>query len=126
MSSGTKRTWKGRDLYEELRRAKGAGLAVVLARINEREHELVLRVSGMSADEAGLRVLVEEIGRTYEARLSGAAREDEPMQYADVAEWQNKSTRGVEAQSRRDFFGASRTRLCTLDEATFQRSLTAF
>src|SRR5947208_3202632 len=61
-----------RDLYEELRRAEvreGDGLAVVLGRVSEREHELVLRVSGLSADEVGLRVLVEEIGRSYEARL---------------------------------------------------------
>src|SRR6185369_981834 len=93
---------EGRDLYEELRGAEagaGAGLAVVLARVSEREHELVLRVNGMSADEAGLRVLVEEIGRSYEARLSGAAHEDEPMQYADVAEWLNEMLDSQETEA---------------------------
>src|SRR5215216_7686228 len=57
----------GRDLYEELKAAaqgEGSGLKVVLARVSEREHELVLRAGGMSADEAGMRVLVEEVARS--------------------------------------------------------------
>src|SRR5215216_5955397 len=97
----------GRDLYEELReeaQGSGSGLRVALARVSEREHEMVLRVGGMSADEAGMRVLVEEVARSYEAHLSGAAHEDEVLQYITVSEWLNEMLDSQEMEAGREFW----------------------
>ncbi len=52
----------------------------------------VLSVSTLAlcADAATLKNLVYEIGQSYEACLQGRSIQDEPLQYADLAQWQHQ------------------------------------
>jgi amino acid adenylation domain-containing protein len=49
---------------------------------------LLVRLSALHADAVTLNQLVSEIGHCYQATLVGESIADEPLQYADFAEWQ--------------------------------------
>ena len=58
----------------------------------------------LCGDAAGLRNLVREIAAGYGALVTGAELDGEPLQYADLAEWQNGLLEdgGIERWRRRD------------------------
>jgi len=67
-------------------------LRATLVALGAGRHALLLTLPAMCADAPTLRLLVEEIARAYAAGPAGPAGVDddeEPVQYADVAEWQN-------------------------------------
>jgi amino acid adenylation domain-containing protein/non-ribosomal peptide synthase protein (TIGR01720 family) len=64
-----------------------APLRISLARLSDSRGALVLSLPAVCSDGAGLKNLVREIGRCYEARRAGVELDDEPVQYADVAEY---------------------------------------
>ena len=72
-------------------------LRLVLLRLSEAEHVLVATQPALCADVRTLKNLVREIGLQYTARLSGAGQDD-PVQYADFAEWQHELLDAEEAQ----------------------------
>ncbi len=67
---------------------------------------LLLLLPALSADLASLPRLAAEIGRAYAARsgrpVDGPAAE--PVQYADLAEWQNELLEGEETEAGRGFW----------------------
>ncbi|MFL5542842.1 MAG: non-ribosomal peptide synthetase [Longimicrobiaceae bacterium] len=65
-------------------------LAAALVRTGERAHLLTLRLPALLADETTLRELPAAIGRAY-AALADGGDDDEPLQYADLAEWRNEA-----------------------------------
>jgi amino acid adenylation domain-containing protein/non-ribosomal peptide synthase protein (TIGR01720 family) len=69
--------------------AKGPLLEVSLMRLSPRQSRLFVTLPGLSADRAGLINLVREINREYAAGLRQECLSDEPLQYADLAEWLN-------------------------------------
>ncbi|HEU0077693.1 MAG TPA: amino acid adenylation domain-containing protein, partial [Longimicrobiaceae bacterium] len=69
-------------------------LRASLARVGAREHLLSIRVPALLADETTLRELPAEIGRAYAALAAGAELPGDPLQYADLAEWQNEALEG--------------------------------
>ena len=50
---------------------------------------LLLEVPALCADGAALDVVVDELARSYAARLGGGTAQGEAYQYADLAAWQN-------------------------------------
>lgn len=70
--------------------AAGGGLDVTVVQLAEASHELVVTVPALCGDAAGAKLLAAELGRAYGEAVGGSASADEPLQYADLAEWQNE------------------------------------
>jgi amino acid adenylation domain-containing protein len=73
----------------------GAGLEATLARVGEREHALILRLSSLLADERSLRNLVHEVAEAY----AGVVSTDEVVQYVGFSEWQNELVKEGSAEA---------------------------
>ncbi len=67
----------------------GPLLHLSLAKHGQDEHILLIRAAAMCSDVQTLGLLVHEISRSYAACAAGDEIADTPLQYADVAEWQN-------------------------------------
>ncbi|HEX6288827.1 MAG TPA: amino acid adenylation domain-containing protein [Herpetosiphonaceae bacterium] len=68
------------------------------------KHCLVISLPALCADLASLRHLVAEIVRSYAASVEGGALDDEPLQYADIAEWQNELLEVADAEVGKQFW----------------------
>jgi amino acid adenylation domain-containing protein len=68
---------------------RGPVLRAVLAVLGPEDHRLLLVLPALCADAAGLVNLVAEIRALYAAAATGAEEPAEPLQYIDLAEWQN-------------------------------------
>lgn len=60
----------------------------LLITLSSTQYALFLRLSALHADAVTLNQLVSEIGRCYQGTFVGESIVDEPLQYADFAEWQ--------------------------------------
>jgi amino acid adenylation domain-containing protein len=67
-------------------------------RLAPQEHALLCELPALCADEATLSELSVELGRAYQGLLHGETPEAEPLQYVDVAAWQEDLQR--EEQTR--------------------------
>src|SRR5262245_51241776 len=81
-------------LYQEVLRSaidieRGPLLRGLLVKLVAQTHLLLLCLPVLCADAATLSLVAEEIGRAYSGRLGGLPL-DEPLQYADLAQWQNE------------------------------------
>lgn len=65
-------------------------LRIGLASITSESHLLTIDTVALCHDPASLRTFVREIAEVYGSRKRTVARQDEPMQYADIAEWSCK------------------------------------
>ncbi|MDQ1592167.1 MAG: hypothetical protein QOG71_2794 [Pyrinomonadaceae bacterium] len=80
-------------------------LRVSLATFSPTQSALVLSVPAVCSDRAGLKNVVREIGRCYEARLAGATLEDdEPVQYADVSDYLADLLESEETEAGRKYW----------------------
>ncbi len=77
--------------------------ASILA-LSPTSHELLLTLPALCADGASLTALVSEIAREYAADPQGTERAEEPLQYADVAEWQNELFKSDESSAGRRYW----------------------
>ncbi len=82
---------------------------------SEGVHDLHLSLPGLCADRESLDVFTSELARAYEATLEGPAAEpaaeavadsedEAPLQYADVAEWQQELLESEESEPGRDYW----------------------
>jgi natural product biosynthesis luciferase-like monooxygenase protein/FkbM family methyltransferase len=73
----------------------GRLLRVLLLRLGEREHVLVLTVHHIGIDARSLEILFRELAELYEGRLQGRSPRlpELPVQYADYAIWQRRWSR---------------------------------
>ncbi|MDB9510448.1 amino acid adenylation domain-containing protein [Kamptonema animale CS-326] len=69
-----------------------------------KKHLLLISFSGMIADSATLKNFVNELSRTYWAYSQGEELSDEPMQYADIAEWENDLLEGEDTEAGREYW----------------------
>src|SRR6185312_15945278 len=76
----------------------GPLLYTVLVTLSPHKHILLVAVPALCSDASSLKNLMFEVGRSYEACLQDEERSDEPMQYADLSEWQNELLQDVEAR----------------------------
>ncbi|KAM3115395.1 amino acid adenylation domain-containing protein [Phormidesmis sp. 146-33] len=63
-------------------------LRVAIVPLAPQQHLLILSLPSLCADATTLQLLASEISRTYAGDFDSQL--DEPMQYADLAEWQNE------------------------------------
>jgi amino acid adenylation domain-containing protein len=82
---------------------RGPLLRASLLTLSPERHLLLATLPALSADRATLKNLALELSRSYAARL-GESRTDEPLQYADIAEWQNDIIKSESAATGREFW----------------------
>jgi len=69
---------------------RGPLLRVTLIKQSSDRHVLLVSLPAVCADSTSLANFTSELSRAYAARLNQQPLADEPMQYADFAEWQNE------------------------------------
>jgi amino acid adenylation domain-containing protein len=67
-------------------------LQTYIITLSPEKYILILNLSALIADNCTLKHLSNKISSSYSACLQGQDLGDEPMQYADIAEWQNELT----------------------------------
>ncbi len=84
----------------------GPVLEACLLSLAPTRHRLLLRMPSLNADASSAPALVEELSRAYAGRTGGAPSGDEtePMQYADLAEWQQEMIGGDDGETARSFW----------------------
>ena len=82
----------------------GSVLDISLVSLSPDKHLLLACLPAMNADLVTLRNLVGEISRSYAASLHNQELIDEPLQYVDIAEWQNELFEGQEAELGKDYW----------------------
>lgn len=70
--------------------ANGPLVRLALLAISKHRHLLLMNLPSLCADASSLKILVHEISRCYGCALVGEKLPDEPVQYADLSEWQNE------------------------------------
>ncbi len=83
---------------------RGPLLHALLLRTSPDEHLLMIGLPALCADVQGLRNVVADLGRCYAG--GGAEDSDEPLQYADIAEWQNQLLMAEDRELGRKFWRA--------------------
>ncbi len=88
----------------------GRPLLASLVALDVARHVLLLGLPAFCADAVTLEALVTEIAREYGAvpATAPALGDDEPMQYADFAEWQHEITEAEETQEARQLWRRKR------------------
>jgi len=100
---------KAEALFRELSQRnfdleQGSVLDVSLIILSPEKHILLVCLPAMNADLITLKNLVCEISRSYAARLQNQELLDEPLQYIDIAEWQNELFEGKEAEVGKEYW----------------------
>ncbi len=83
---------------------KDLALDISLAVVAPNKHILLFGLPAMNSDAASIENLVREISHAYAAELQNQEFIDEPLQYVDIAEWQNELFEGEEAQPGREYW----------------------
>ncbi|MGP1384060.1 MAG: amino acid adenylation domain-containing protein [Thainema sp.] len=91
------------NLYRTSSSNSQAPLQAILIRQSSQESSLLLKLAGLCADAATVQQLVQELSRHYDA-IDKEASGDEPIQYADLAEWQHELLESEETASGRNYW----------------------
>lgn len=99
---------KWKELLEEHRRQtidweRGPLVRCALCRLSDREHWLLISLPAMCADARTLHNFADEIAAGYDA-VEQHEPNDEPVQYAQFAEWQNELLAEEDAATGRQFW----------------------
>ena len=98
------------------KRTQPSGLfSVEFVKVSPSRFRLRFALPALAADGRTLELVVQELGLIYQLFVSGEAIEGEPLQYADIVEWQNELLASEETKAGREFW---RTYLQTLDVET--------
>ncbi|HYP40810.1 MAG TPA: condensation domain-containing protein, partial [Chloroflexia bacterium] len=80
---------------------KGPLLNSLLVKLSPDQYQLSLYLPAMCADKRGLQNLAAELSRSYASCLRSEGLDDEVLQYADVAEWQNELLEATDTETGR-------------------------
>lgn len=83
---------------------QGSPLRLSLVTLSAFKYVLIVSLPALCADIYTLKILVQEISQSYGAWLRGEELDNEPLQYADLAEWQNELLEGAETEAGRDYW----------------------
>jgi hypothetical protein len=84
----------------------GPLMRTCLLALSSAQHMLLVKLPAMCADALSLDNLVRDLSRCYAASLRGETLDDEPMQYADVAEVHNELLEGEETRASKEYWRA--------------------
>ncbi|NJK50529.1 amino acid adenylation domain-containing protein [Candidatus Gracilibacteria bacterium] len=79
-------------------------LYLALVTISPQKHILFICLPALCADLQSLNYIVDELSKCYAASIKGEQVAIEPMQYAEVAEWQNQFLHTEESEAETDFW----------------------
>ena len=79
-------------------------LKTTLVRLFPNQYVLLLSLPALCADTITLDRLVAEIARCYTSCVEGETLDDEPLQYADIAQWQNKLLEIEQAEAGEEYW----------------------
>ncbi|MBN3958479.1 non-ribosomal peptide synthetase [Nostoc sp. NMS8] len=83
---------------------EGQLLKVELVKCSSRKYVLVINVPSLCADSKSLKNLVNEISQYYAACLQNTELDEEPLQYADIATWQNELLEAEETTTSKNYW----------------------
>lgn len=83
---------------------KGFNGQIDIIKTSANKYILLLVISAICADRVSLHHLLRDISETYHAYSEELELEDTPLQYADIAAWQNELFLGEEAETARHFW----------------------
>jgi amino acid adenylation domain-containing protein len=86
---------------------RGPLVRLALLTLSPSEHALVITLPSLCADKESLVNLAREVSAAYAAGLNGGSVSDEPLQYADLCEWQNELLEGEDAEEGLRFWRES-------------------
>jgi amino acid adenylation domain-containing protein len=92
------------SLYRPLDFEREEFLQATLLRLSEARHLLLVSLPSLCLDVAGLQNTVRDIVDCYAANFDGAPTSHEPIQYADLSEWQNELLESPETESGRSYW----------------------
>ncbi|HET9362167.1 MAG TPA: amino acid adenylation domain-containing protein [Vicinamibacterales bacterium] len=98
------------QLNRRLDLVHGPLLEIAVIRLAPGRRTLFLTLPGLCADWRGLGNLVRELARHYSARVRQDVLSDEPLQYADLAEWQNQLLETADTEAGRTYWKNHRPR----------------
>ncbi|MBN3925209.1 non-ribosomal peptide synthetase [Nostoc sp. NMS4] len=82
----------------------GCLLRLSLVTLSSEKYILLICLHALCADAESLNILVREISQCYAAFFNGKELDNEPLQYADLAEWQNELLEGEDTEAGRDYW----------------------
>ncbi|MBD2385751.1 non-ribosomal peptide synthetase [Cylindrospermum sp. FACHB-282] len=83
---------------------QGSSLNLFLVTLAPSKYILLISLPALCADAETLKILVQEISQSYAACVAGKVIDSEPLQYADLAEWQNELLEGADTEAGRDYW----------------------
>jgi amino acid adenylation domain-containing protein/non-ribosomal peptide synthase protein (TIGR01720 family) len=83
---------------------EGAVVRLALLTLSEREQVLIFTLPSICADSWSLRNLAQEVSEAYGACERGEELSEQPLQYADLCEWQNELLEEDDAEEGRRFW----------------------
>ncbi|HLO87426.1 MAG TPA: amino acid adenylation domain-containing protein [Nostocaceae cyanobacterium] len=83
---------------------QGCMLRVSLVNLSIEKNILLIALPALCADATTLKILVREISQSYLACLQNTELDNEPLQYADLAEWQNELLESEDTEAGRDYW----------------------
>ena len=83
---------------------RGPVLDISLVIISQDLHLLLVAMPAMVADRVTAKNFVHEISRFYAINVQGKELSDPPLQYADIAEWQNELFEGADAEIGKEYW----------------------
>ncbi|WP_335117235.1 amino acid adenylation domain-containing protein [Nostoc sp.] len=83
----------------------GSVLNIGLVNLSHQKTFLLIALPAICADMVSIHNLVREISESYSVCLHQKEFTDEPLQYADIAAWQNELFEGEDAQATREYWG---------------------
>ena len=86
---------------------EGPLFQVLLITLSPEKFVLIISLPAMLADTATLKNLMGEISRCYAASRRGEELDDDLLQYADIAQWQNELLEGEETEIGREYWRKS-------------------
>ncbi|WP_335214005.1 amino acid adenylation domain-containing protein [Nostoc sp.] len=83
---------------------KGSLLLATLVTLTPQKHLLILSLPALCADTPTLNNLVCELSRCYAACLQHEKLSEQPLQYADISEWQNELLQTEELKAESNYW----------------------
>jgi amino acid adenylation domain-containing protein len=83
---------------------QGSLFRVALVTLSAQKHSLLMTLPALCSDGAGAKNLIHEISRAYTACTHDQELTDEPLQYADIAEWQNELLNAEESETAKRYW----------------------
>jgi amino acid adenylation domain-containing protein len=92
------------DYINKFFQATDSNISLSLVTVSEQKYILLINLPALYGDSRSLKILVTQITHYYHNLNSDTVIDNEPMQYADFAEWQNELLEDKETEKGRHYW----------------------